>query len=192
MEFCKIKGGFMKSIKLLIWIFLTLAVVCLLFCFAVNSKYEADLDFRFSYADENAQIENERMTQQVNSSVGKFLTKVSLQRTLMRFIEKNVEYSNLKEVVSNAVLGCKIKCVDRNNHVYRFEIVAPSKKLSEKIVKFVFLTCQKSLEDRRAIVFQKNAGRIEDMQKREELRKLINKDSLKIEMLGDVRIRKIW
>ena len=182
----------MKSIKLLIWIFLTLAIVCLLFWLAVNSKYEADLDFRFSYADENAQIENERMTQQVNSSVGKFLTKVSLQRTLMRFIEKNVEYSNLKEVVSNAVLECKIKCVDRNNHVYRFEIVAPSKKLSEKIVKFVFLTCQKSLEDRRAIVFQKNVGRIEDVQKREELRRLINKDSLKIEMLGDVRIRKIW
>ena len=59
-------------------------------------------------------------------------------------------------------------------------------------MRFVFLTCQKSLEDRRAIVFQKNAGRIEDMQKREELCKLINKDSLKIEMLGDVRIRKIW
>ena len=59
-------------------------------------------------------------------------------------------------------------------------------------MRFVFLTCQKSLEDRRAIVFQKNAGRIEDMQKREELCKLINKDSLKIEMSGDVRIRKIW
>ena len=59
-------------------------------------------------------------------------------------------------------------------------------------MKFVFLTCQKSLEDRRAIVFQKNVGRIEDVQKREELRRLINKDSLKIEMLGDVRIRKIW
>jgi hypothetical protein len=41
-------------------------------------------------------------------------------------------------------------------------------------------------------VFQKNVGRIEDVQKREELRRLINKDSLKIEMLGDVRIRKIW
>ena len=107
-------------------------------------------------------------------------------------IRINQKYSNLKEVVSNAALECKIKCVDRNNHVYRFEIVAPSKKLSEKIVKFVFLTCQKSLEDRRAIVFQKNAGRIEDMQKREGLRKLINKDSLKIEILGDVRIRKIW
>ena len=148
MEFCKIKGGFMKSIKLLIWIFLTLAVVFLLFCFAVNSKYEADLDFRFSYADENAQIENERMTQQVNSSVGKFLTKVSLQRTLMRFIEKNVEYSNLKEVVSNAVLECKIKCVDRNNHVYRFEIVAPSKKLSEKQLKLWKNTqTQKNLQD---------------------------------------------
>ena len=182
----------MKSIKRLIWIFLTLAVVCLLFCFAVNSKYEADLDFRFSYADENTQIENERMTQQENGSVRKFLTKVSLQRTVIRFLENNMEYSNLKEVVSNAVLGCKIKCIDRNRHIYRFEIVAPSKKLSEKIVRFVFLTCQKSLEDRRAIVFQKNAGRIEDMQKREELRKLINKDSLKIEMLGDVRIRKIW
>ena len=59
-------------------------------------------------------------------------------------------------------------------------------------MKFVFLTCQKSLEDRRAIVFQKNVGRIEDVQKREELRRLINKDSSKIEMLGDVRIRKIW
>ena len=117
--------------------------------FAGESRYEGNLDFIFSYSDENAQIENERMTQQVNSSVGKFLTKVSLQRTLMRFIEKNVEYSNLKEVVSNAVLGCKIKCVDRNNHVYRFEIVAPSKKLSEKIVKFVVLAYPKSLVERK-------------------------------------------
>ena len=92
MEFCKIKGGLMKSAKRLIWIFLTFTIVCLLFWFAVKAKYEANLDFRFSYAD----------------------------------------------------------------------------------------------------VFQKNAGRIEDMQKREELCKLINKDSLKIEMSGDVRIRKIW
>ena len=40
-------------------------------------------------------------------------------------------------------------------------------------------------------MFQKNAARIEDLQKREELRKLINADCLKIEMYGDVRIRKM-
>ena len=63
--------------------------------------------------------------------------------------------------------------------------------MAEKILKFVFATYQKALEERREIVFQKNAARIEDLQKREELRKLINADCLKIEMYGDVRIRKM-
>ena len=182
----------MRRIKLLMWAWLTLTVVCLLFWVATKVKYEANLDFRFSYVDENVQIETERMTQQVEGAVRKFLTKVSLQRTSVRFCKNVIEYSMMKEVVSNAVLECKIKCVDRKKHVYRLEIVAPSKMLAEKIVKFVFSACQKSLEDRNEIVFQKNAARIDDMQKREELRKLIDKNSLKIEMQSDVRINRIW
>ena len=40
-------------------------------------------------------------------------------------------------------------------------------------------------------MFQKNAAKIGDLHKREELRKLINADSLRIKMYGDVKIRKI-
>jgi hypothetical protein len=57
-----------------------LSVAWLLF-FAGESKYEANLDFVFSCADENAQIENERMKRQIETSRKRFLSKTSLQRT---------------------------------------------------------------------------------------------------------------
>ena len=181
----------MKATKFLIWVCLMLSVAWWLLLFAGESKYEANLDFVFSCADENAQIENERMKRQIETSRKRFLSKTSLQRTVMQFCENNMEYSSRKEVVSNVVFECEMNSVEKNRHIYRIKLVAPSKILAEKILKFVFATYQKALEERREIVFQKNAARIEDLQKREELRKLINADCLKIEMYGDVRIRKM-
>ena len=57
------------------------------------------LDFCFSYADENAQIDNERMRWQTEGSVKKFLSEVSLQRIWRQFCENNVDYYISKEVV---------------------------------------------------------------------------------------------
>ena len=111
-------------------------------------KYEAILDFCFSYADENAQIDNERMRWQTEGSVKKFLTEVSLQRIWRQFCENNVDYYISKEVVSNVVFGCEIKGVDKEMHMYQIKLVAPSKMLADKTVQFIFLTYQKSLEER--------------------------------------------
>ena len=92
---------------------------------------------------------------------------------------------------SNVVFGCEIIGVDKERHMYQIKLVAPSKMLADKTVQFIFLTYQKSLEERIEVVFQKNAAKIGDLHKREELRKLINADSLRIKMYGDVKIRKI-
>ena len=40
--------------------------------------------------------------------------------------------------------------------------------LADKTVQFIFLTYQKSLEERIEVVFQKNAAKIGDLHKREE------------------------
>ncbi len=179
----------MKKIKFLMLIGLVLSVVWLLL-FPGASEYEANLDFVFSCADENAQIENERMSRQIEDSLRRFLTKTSLQRTSVRFCENYIEYSALREIVSNVVFECAINCIDKECHRYRLKLIAPSRMLAEKMVKFVFASCQKTMKDRQEIVFQKNAGRVEDLHKLEILRKKINMDSLKMEIYGDVRIRR--
>ena len=179
----------MKKTKVLILICSILSATWLFV--AGGIKYEAILDFCFSYADEKAQIDNERMRWQTEGSVKKFLTEVSLQRIWRQFCENNVDYYISKEVVSNVVFGCEIKGVDKERHMYQIKLVAPSKMLADKTVQFIFLTYQKSLEERIEVVFQKNAAKIGDLHKREELRKLINADSLRIKMYGDVKIRKI-